>query len=56
VRAGRGNMVEPEASERLAAAAARGALVEIPHAEHQVILDSIDEVIRILQEFLERSG
>ncbi len=56
VRAGRGKMVEPEASEWLAAAAARGALVEIPHAEHQVILDGTDEVIRILQEFLVRNG
>ena len=56
VRAGRTNMVEPEASVRLAAAAAHGALVEIPNAEHQVILDSADEVIRILQEFLQRNG
>jgi pimeloyl-ACP methyl ester carboxylesterase len=56
VRAGRTNMVEPEASARLAAAAANGAIVEIPSAEHQVILDSTDEVIRILQEFLPRNG
>ncbi len=56
VRAGRGNMVEPEAFERLAAAAAHGTLVEIPNAEHQVILDSTDEVIRILREFLERNA
>jgi pimeloyl-ACP methyl ester carboxylesterase len=49
-------MVEPQASERLAAAAARGSLIEIPNAEHQVILDSAQEVIRILREFLARHG
>jgi pimeloyl-ACP methyl ester carboxylesterase len=51
VRAERSNMVEPEASERLAAAA-HGTLIEIPNAEHQVILDSTGEVIRILRQFL----
>jgi len=55
VRAGRSTMVEPEASEKLAAAARRGSLVEIPNAEHQVILDSVDDVVRILREFLDRN-
>jgi pimeloyl-ACP methyl ester carboxylesterase len=56
VRAGRTTMVEPQASERLAAAAARGSLIEIPNAEHQVILDSTGEVIRILREFMAQHG
>jgi pimeloyl-ACP methyl ester carboxylesterase len=54
VRGGRTTMVEPEAARKLAAAARRGALVEIPNAEHQVILDSVDEVVRLLREFLDR--
>ncbi len=56
VRAGKTTMVEPGASERLAAAAQRGTLVEIPNAEHQVILDSVDEVVRILRDFLDRTA
>jgi pimeloyl-ACP methyl ester carboxylesterase len=53
VRAGRSTMVEREALERLVRAAQRGALVEIPNADHQVILDSAKQVIRILREFLD---
>ena len=56
VWAGKSTMVERDAAQRLAAAARRGALIEIPNAEHQVILDSVPEVIRILREFLERNG
>ena len=53
VRAENSTMVEHDASERLAAAARHGSLIEIPNAEHQVILDSTAEVIRILRKFLE---
>ncbi len=55
VRGGKTTMVEPEAAQNLAAAARRGSLIEIPNAEHQVILDSVDDVIRILREFLDRN-
>ena len=56
VWAGKSTMVERDAAQRLAAAAKRGSLIEIPDAEHQVILDSVPEVIRILREFLEHNG
>jgi pimeloyl-ACP methyl ester carboxylesterase len=55
VRAGKSTMMEREAAQRLSAAAPRGSLVEIPNAEHQLILDSTQEVIGILREFLDRS-
>jgi pimeloyl-ACP methyl ester carboxylesterase len=49
-------MVEREALERLAGAAARGSLIEIPDADHQIILDSAEQVITILREFLDRQA
>jgi pimeloyl-ACP methyl ester carboxylesterase len=53
LRAGRSTMTDRPALERLAAAAQRGSLVEIPNADHQVILDSTEAVVRILREFLD---
>lgn len=52
VRAENSTMLDRDAAQRLAAAAKRGSLIEIPGAEHQVILDSVEEVTRILLEFL----
>jgi pimeloyl-ACP methyl ester carboxylesterase len=54
VRAGRSTMVEREALERLVAASQRGYMVEIADADHQVILDSADQIVKILREFLDR--
>jgi pimeloyl-ACP methyl ester carboxylesterase len=51
VRAGQSTMVTRPELEHLAAAAPQGALVEIPNADHQVILDSTADVIGILREF-----
>jgi pimeloyl-ACP methyl ester carboxylesterase len=56
VRAGRSTMTDRPALERLAAAARTGSLFEIPDADHQVILDSTAEVLRILREFLDRNA
>jgi len=55
VRAGQSTMTQPEALARLVAAAQNGYLVEIPKADHQLILDSVPEVIGIVREFLDRS-
>ena len=54
VRAGRSTMVEQEALERLVAVSPRGYMVEIADADHQVILDSADEIVKTLREFLAR--
>jgi pimeloyl-ACP methyl ester carboxylesterase len=53
VRAGQSTMTTREALEQLAGAARLGTLIEIPAADHQLILDSVPEVIAILREFLE---
>jgi pimeloyl-ACP methyl ester carboxylesterase len=56
LRAGRSTMTDRPALQRLAEAARDGSLVEIPNADHQVILDSTDAVVRILREFLDRKA
>jgi pimeloyl-ACP methyl ester carboxylesterase len=52
VRAGQSTMVTHGELEQLTAAANDGTMVEIPNADHQVILDSTTDVIRIVREFL----
>lgn len=56
VRGGRTTMVEREAADRLVAAARHGGFIEVPNAEHQIVLDSTAEVIRIVRDFLDRNA
>ncbi len=54
VRGGRTTMFDRDAAQRLLAAARNGSFIEVPGAEHQIVLDSTAEVIRIVGEFLDR--
>jgi pimeloyl-ACP methyl ester carboxylesterase len=56
VRGARTTMFEREAADRLVAAARNCSFIEVPDAEHQIVLDSTSEVIRIVRDFLDRNS